>query len=1229
MPRDNHFIGAVSFVSLVRFRQAQCRENGDCGCFVEMEPGTLARVLHDFFTTVDGELSLSKGHYFLIYEIVDKHWCSGQSQDRVGKFPLSHLHKVEIPEFSQAERLFVAIAGFPGQETGDLSFAQGDLIIGTRDIGSGWCMGRTSSNTGIFPTTHTWELDTILIKKTSRKKSIRRKAKVNTTLKAQLEEELDLIAGEVVTVTEILDDGWCRGITENGKEGTFPEGFISYTDVDEDSTGQVEMSTTRNNLTWPTSYSSAVYSNLGEATSVTPPIPEEPAPNYFDLFPEALASTSSTADTQCDTHPKSVDVKPYAITLYPFNAQFPNELSFGAGEVVHLTRHIDSEWMEGMIDTTKGIFPSSYVNIIVDCVEAENIQAQPEVDAIPAKKHALEPGVTVKVLYTFDAQMDGDLSVHEGDVVTVVDTANEDWVNVKNKSGLVGLCPREYLSSALDHSSSQLPESTEGLEDFVVIRHKEENVTTSEEQKPKRMSQPHRPAPPAPAPGRVPLQKDAAANAEPSVQGGSERNESVTDGAIDIREKRADQRQNVISELVITEKEYVRDLKLTYETFNLYDPNSLTSKGIDVSTLFGNILEVIHIAEELLDMILRAMKGRDESLQMIGPCFVKMAEKLKTVYVKYCGNHEASLTLLKKYENNEEIMRIFNKGIEALRHQIACFDMSSILIKPVQRILKYPLILYELIKCTEDNHLDKATTEDAWKAMTNVASYINEYKRRKDIVSKYLDNDNTLIGKMSKLSMHSVAKMSTRLSTRLSASLGLTNVACDVQFEELEKQFRSIEKCTWQLAKDVEQCTVHLNEEAMSGDVIAEFLGHYYQGTTSDVKRFQEIRSTIWSQYMPDFKSCIEKRVNAPLHLLATLLEGPAVLISKRHDKLLDYDAAISKSEKYKESKIVQEELFTAKSNYEALNQQLLEELPILLDSAANILVSCISAFAGARKLLSGRITKQYLTLCEASPHLSTQDVLESFLVNHNLVWNQITRFAFAGTNPRVDEEGQAQLCMQSEKQRIRLREKYAADKLYIVVEDVASTSALDVGAARGTLVAAIKKQDPMGDPAKWYVDTGITQGFLPSQKLKPAQQSPPRDSAAATNVAATRKSPPNLMSLDSPEKEVRKASQSHLQDLLSLDMNKEPRVSRTYSNIPETPRVQVYQNINSEFYYAMYDFAANIPGTLSIMNGQALRLLRPHDEKGNDEWWLVENRDGKQGYVPRNYLHSKVKPKS
>ncbi|XP_034172293.2 rho guanine nucleotide exchange factor 38 [Osmia lignaria lignaria] len=1176
-----------------------------------MEPGTLAKVLSDFFTTVDGELSLNKGEYFLVYSVTDKHWCYGESRGRTGKFPSSRLHKVDIPILQDSDVLFVSIAAFPGQQDGDLSFAQGEIIVGMQNVGSGWYLGQTDAKKGIFPLTHTWQIDTKLLKKAIEKKTIRKKARIKTNLKAQIEGELDLVEGETVTVTEILGDGWCSGVTEDGKQGIFPEAFVSYiTDSDEQLDTVCAMD--NNSFVAPVTYNNTTYENI-EESQLENPCNEEPAPNYFDLFPEFKTVTSEPLESsENNNNLNTLDVKPYAITLYPFNAQFPNELSFGAGEVVHLIKHIDSEWMEGTIDNEKGIFPISYVNIIVDCNEVNNEQSLFNQDTNNLEYDELMPGTKVKVEYTFKAQMDGDLSIVEGDTVTVINMANSDWVNVEDQSGQIGLCPRGYLS-ALPAESSDTAQSD--FEDFVVVRHNEAIPRTTEEQKPKRLSEPHRPAPPVPAPGRMPLQKETMDNNSINV---NQQLDVASIGNLEIKQKNADQRQNVISELVITEKEYVRDLKLTYETFNLYNPSILEALGIDVTTLFGNIFEVIQVAEELLDLILKAMKGCDEELQTIGPCFMKMAEKLKNVYVKYCGNHEAALALLKKYENNEEIMTVFNKGIESLRYQVACFDMSSILIKPVQRILKYPLILYELVKCTDDNHPDKRAVEEAWKTMTAVASHINEYKRRKDLVSKYLGNDNTLIRKMAKLNMHSVAKMSTRLGTRLSASLGLTNVAVNSEFEELEKQFRSVGKCTLQLAKDVDLCLTYLSDEAISGEVISDFLIQYYQGTpNTEARRLRDIRSTIWSQFIQELKACLKDRVSTPINFLATLLEGPAVLITKRYDKLLDYDAAISKSEKYKDSRIVQDELATAKSNYEALSQQLLEELPILIDAATEILVDCVGAFAQARKLLCGKITKKYLTLCETTTQLSSQDILESFLVNHNLLWNQITRFAFAGSNPRI-EEAQSSWCPQSEKQRIALRNKYSSDKLCVVTENIVSTSSLDMGAACGTLVAVIKKQDPMGDASRWFVDNGVAQGFLPAKSLQ-IQQTPQSESS---NEITTPNKPnstnmPDLICMDSPEKE-QKTTQSHLKELLELDINKE---THCYGNIEQVPRVQQYQNLNYEFYYAKYDFSVNITGTLTIIKGQALRLVRPHDEKGNDEWWLMEDRYGNKGYVPQNYL--------
>jgi hypothetical protein len=51
-----------------------------------------------------------------------------------------------------------------------------------------------------------------------------------------------------------------------------------------------------------------------------------------------------------------------------------------------------------------------------------------------------------------------------------------------------------------------------------------------------------------------------------------------------------------------------------------------------------------------------------------------------------------------QYENNDEMMAFINQKLSLMRQQMTVFDLSSILIKPVQRILKYPLLLSELLK---------------------------------------------------------------------------------------------------------------------------------------------------------------------------------------------------------------------------------------------------------------------------------------------------------------------------------------------------------------------------------------------------------------------------------------------------------------------------------------------------------------------------------------------------
>ena len=51
-----------------------------------------------------------------------------------------------------------------------------------------------------------------------------------------------------------------------------------------------------------------------------------------------------------------------------------------------------------------------------------------------------------------------------------------------------------------------------------------------------------------------------------------------------------------------------------------------------------------------------------------------------------------------QYEEMPEIQEYFSRQIEIMKQQATVFDLGSCLIKPVQRVLKYPLLLNELIQ---------------------------------------------------------------------------------------------------------------------------------------------------------------------------------------------------------------------------------------------------------------------------------------------------------------------------------------------------------------------------------------------------------------------------------------------------------------------------------------------------------------------------------------------------
>ncbi|KFP25822.1 Pleckstrin homology domain-containing family G member 1, partial [Colius striatus] len=97
------------------------------------------------------------------------------------------------------------------------------------------------------------------------------------------------------------------------------------------------------------------------------------------------------------------------------------------------------------------------------------------------------------------------------------------------------------------------------------------------------------------------------------------------------------------------------------------------------------------------------------------------------IYTQYCTNYPRSVAVLTECMRNKMLAKFFRERQEVLQHSL---PLGSYLLKPVQRILKYHLLLHEI-----ENHLDKDTEGydvvlDAIDTMQRVAWHINDMKRK-------------------------------------------------------------------------------------------------------------------------------------------------------------------------------------------------------------------------------------------------------------------------------------------------------------------------------------------------------------------------------------------------------------------------------------------------------------------------------------------------------------------
>ncbi|KAG5897522.1 hypothetical protein JTB14_030018 [Gonioctena quinquepunctata] len=195
--------------------------------------------------------------------------------------------------------------------------------------------------------------------------------------------------------------------------------------------------------------------------------------------------------------------------------------------------------------------------------------------------------------------------------------------------------------------------------------------------------------------------------------------------------------RKVILELVDTERAYVKHLNNLLENYLEPLKRETFLSNAEINALFGNIQEIVTFQRQFLQNLEDALDLEPDFhkfeyssqfknvLFSIGSAFLYYVNHFK-LYSSFCASHSKAQKVLHPNEGNQALQEFLSARNPKQQHSST---LESYLIKPIQRILKYPLLLQQLRNLTDSSSDEHQHLVEALKGMEKVAEHINEMQR--------------------------------------------------------------------------------------------------------------------------------------------------------------------------------------------------------------------------------------------------------------------------------------------------------------------------------------------------------------------------------------------------------------------------------------------------------------------------------------------------------------------
>ncbi|XP_041528902.1 intersectin-1 isoform X8 [Microtus oregoni] len=596
-------------------------------------------------------------------------------------------------------------------------------------------------------------------------------------------DEITIQPGDVVMVDESQtgEPGWLGGELK-GKTGWFPANYAEKIPENEVPTpakpvtdlasapvpklalretpaplpvASSEPSTTPNNWadfssTWPTSTSEKPETDNWDAWAAQPSltVPSAGQLRQRSAFTPATATGSSPSPVLGQGE-KVEGLQAQA--LYPWRAKKDNHLNFNKNDVITVLEQQDMWWF-GEVQGHKGWFPKSYVKLISGPVrKASSIDTGPTESpaslkrvASPAAKPAVPGEEIAQVIASYTATGPEQLTLAPGQLILIRKKNPGGWwegeLQARGKKRQIGWFPANYVKLLSPGTSkitpTELPKSAAlpavcqviGMYDYTAQN--DDELAFSKGQIINVLNKEDPDWWKGEVNGQVGLFPSnyvkLTTDMDPSQQWCSDLH------LLDMLTPTERKRQGYIHELIVTEENYVNDLQLVTEVFQkpLMESELLTEK--EVAMIFVNWKELIMCNIKLLKAlrVRKKMSGEKMPVKMIGDILSAQLPHMQP-YIRFCSCQLNGAALIQQKTDEAPDFKEFVKRL-AMDPRCKGMPLSSFILKPMQRVTRYPLIIKNILENTPENHPDHSHLKHALEKAEELCSQVNEGVREKE-----------------------------------------------------------------------------------------------------------------------------------------------------------------------------------------------------------------------------------------------------------------------------------------------------------------------------------------------------------------------------------------------------------------------------------------------------------------------------------------------------------------